>query len=325
MFHSSLHLLGSRTVRGFTTLLLSLALGACVGMGSKTQSLAVGTAAAGVAATDAALASYNSVDPMLEQEWINAKTGDLLALPANAALEQRVLAGLASPSAAQEAQRARRKASLAARRKAARELQEAYRAFNRLGAGTFGSDTTAAFNEATEAVTSFADARGLPLGESQIPGIVGRALGEIISGLQARDIRRHNAVLAELSLQFQTLWNADLPALEAIVDGAYNMELAQSMAGLPNSAFDQAAVGKLVPEPVAGDLKLRLYRMRLLTAAAEQANAAKAPLRTTGKALGALQEAHVELAKERPSLADAIDAIDRVLELSKAAEEGTPE
>lgn len=297
-----------------------LALSACAAMSPRTQPLAVGTAAAGVAATDAALTAYARLEPLREQELLNSNTANLLTVPEGSVAATIALA--ANPNAEQAARLTRWKTGLKARKEAANELQAAYRAFNRLSSGKFGDDTTDAFGKATSAVTAFAKARDIPLADSPIPGIVGRALGELVRIRQARDIKLHNAALAELSLQFLELWKADQPAFDQAIDGAYNMRLNQAVVSLPNTAFDAAAVAKQVPEPFSTDLKLRLYRMRLLSGASAEAETAKSQLRAVGKALGALQDAHVELAKDSPSLVDVIDHLDDVIELSAEAEGG---
>jgi hypothetical protein len=297
-----------------------LALAACAAISPRTQSLGVSTAAAGVAATDAALTTYSKLEPLREQEVINSNTANILTIPEQSV--PAVLSQLAEPNDAERARQGRWKAGLKAREEAARELQAAYRAFNRLSSGKFGDDTTDAFGKAASAVTAFAKARDLQLSDSPIPGIVGNALGELVRYRQARDIKRHNAVLAELSRQFQTLWEADLPAFEQAIDGAYNMRLRQAMVSLPANAFDASAVANQVPEPLSTDLKLRLYRMRLLSSSSADAETAKAQLQAVRKALGALQDAHVELAKDSPSLSDVIEYLDHVIDLSKEAETG---
>jgi hypothetical protein len=297
-----------------------LALTACAAISPRTQSLGVATAAAGVAATDAALTTYSKLGPLRDQEFINANTANILTVPEP--VVKSLLDQLARPDAAESARQERWKTGLKVRKEAASDLQDTYRAFDRLSSGKFGDDTTDAFDKATSAVAAFAKARDNPLSDSPIPGIVGRALGELVRIQQARDIKRHNVVLAELSLQFLELWKADQPAFEQAIDGASNMRLRPAMVGLPSSAFDVAAVGKQVPEPLSAELKLRLYRMRLLSASAAEAETAKAQLRDVGKAFGKLQDAHVELAKDSPSLGDVIDYLDRVIELSKAAEGG---
>lgn len=297
-------------------LFVLLALSACAAISPRTQQMGVSTAAAGIAATDAALATYSKLDPLREQEILNSHTANLLTSPP--ASVRAVLARI--PSDEERARQARWKAGLKTRKEAAGELQAAYRAFNRLSSGNLGGDSTDAFGKAASAVAAFAKARDLPIAESPVPGIVGNALGELVRVQQGRDIRRHNAILAELSRQFLELWKADQPAFEQVIEGAYNMRLAPAIVSLPDNAFDASAVSKQIPEPLSADLKLRLYRMRLLSNSSAETEAAKRQLGAVGKAIGALQDAHVELAKDSPRVSDVIDYLDRAIELSREAE-----
>ena len=111
-----------------------------------------------------------------------------------------------------------------------------------------------------------------------------------------------------------------MPAWNRAIEGAYVMELPQSLLSLSDGDFDQAAVAKLVPEPLSLPLKMRLYRMKILTDADSAARAAEKPLADVSTALGSVEDAHEELAKDQPSITDVLTYVDQAIELSKSVE-----
>jgi hypothetical protein len=293
-----------------------LALGACAALSPRTVPLAQNAASAGIAATNAALKSYDQLDDLYGMELRSRKTGDVLTNPGRIDYSKA-----ASLSPKEEAIAVKRAESIELRREAARNLQETYRAFNRLTSGEFGNDASVAISQLNSTAASLAAAAHHPLREGgPIPSIAGGAAQLIIGGFQARDIRRHNRALAELVREFRSLWDSDLRVWEQEIDAAYVMELPKSLAGLADSDFDQGAVARMVSEPLSPALKLRLYRMKILNDAAGDAEAAKGQLRDVSAALGATEDAHEELAKDHPSLTDVVGYVDHAIELSKSAE-----
>jgi hypothetical protein len=297
-------------------LVLGLLLSACAIFSPRTGPLAVSAASAGNAATDAALRSYGDLEGLYLTELRSRKTGDLLTHPGKPDYTK-----LATMSDDEKRLAAAWAESIETRRQAARNLQQAYSAFNRLAQGEFGANTEAAITRLNSAVSSFAAARGHPFPNGgPIPDFVGSGANLVIQGLQARAIRQHNRNLAELVRQFHALWDADVPAWNRAIDGAYVMELPPSLLSLSDSDFDQAAVGRLVTEPLSQPLKMRLYRMKILSDATSAASAAKAPLADVSEALRAVEHAHEELAKDQPSITDVLTYVDHAIELSKSVE-----
>jgi len=302
----------SKTIRTAILAACLSSLSACAALSPRTTPLALSAASAGIAATDAALNSYEHLDGLYAAEIRNRHTGDLIA--------GRPIS-LVQLSPDEQATANRRSAAIQARITATRDLQETYRAFQRLAGGTYGKDTSAAVAQFNTTLEAVAKAQQIPIsGNGPIPGIVGPIAELAINAIQARDLKRHNRVLADLVHRYRQLWNQDLPVWDAAIDSAYVTELAPTIVGLPDNKFDMSAVSKAIPDPFSPDIKLKLYRNQVLADAAAQAAQAKAPLHKVSKALGSVEDAHEELAKDQPSLIDVAAYIDNALTLAKSAE-----
>jgi hypothetical protein len=121
-------------------------------------------------------------------------------------------------------------------------------------------------------------------------------------------------VLLELARAHRELWNDDLPAWERYVEQV-NGTYARQLASIPLERFDLKAIPGDVKGPYPATTRAQLYKVQLRDSARARGDALASQLRSVGRALAALEQAHAELAKTEPSYTDVALLVDDIRHL----------
>lgn len=269
-------------------------LGACAAR--STRNLGAGVAVQGQAVTEAAMDSYQALAAEQDADRRQQEFIRIITDP-NPAPES--LPSVEATSFDRE---------LATRMRAWRALGEVYALFQQLADPAF-SDQAGAASQAL--ASSVANLKGVGSPAPGLATIVGRLGSLIAAGVQAGKVREHNLVLMELARGYRELWNDDLPAWERYV-AQVNDTYARQLASIPLERFDLKAIGSEIKEPYPPATRAQLYKVQLRDAARARGAALTARLRAVGRALAALEQAHTELAKQEPSIADVALLVDDI-------------
>lgn len=309
-----------RLVQRCSLLAALVVLSACATMSPRTQPLALSAATAGTAASDAADSAYEALAGLKEREYQQAKLGALLAWPSDSEPRQ-IYTDLGTPPKPEAGEADKWADAIAARRRAVKSMSEAYTAFQSLASSTAAADTSDAIGSLREAEKALAEARSKPLKSSVIPNPADKIAEAVITGVQAKKLKTHNAALAELVERMHELWQLDMPVWEETARIAFG-GLARATLSLPDNRFDAASIAKVVEEPLSSPLRLRMYKARLLEKSAAERQALLTQLSAVGKSFTSLEKAHLELAKDKPSFDDTITYLNRAMAFADAASEG---
>lgn len=190
-------------------------------------------------------------------------------------------------------------------------LLKTYSTFQILTDKSFGDQAKTA---ADSLFTSYNSIKAVP----DLPGIVTSALpsvlGLITEAKQARDIRKHNRALTELCKLYRELWEQDLPIWRDYLNRVYG-DFSNGLSSLDASRFDEQRLAEVVNEPFSKEINVGLYKIHQRNAAFEKRDTILAKLQLVNQALGQLESAHIELVKAKPSLPDALAALDTIQSL----------
>jgi hypothetical protein len=284
----------ARVVSGALALALAILVSGCAA--KSTRSMGAAIALRGQAVADAALKAYEALE---QQQAIDKRQQDFIRVITNPNPNPSTLPDAPAPDF---------KLQLVPRMRAYRALRDTYTAFHQISDTAFGAEAKKATAALTDSLSNLKAIGDLP------PSVSGALAGlseVVVQAVQAGEIRKHNQLLWQLSERYRLLWDADLPIWRDYVRRVYN-DYADPIAGVPGERFDPKAIGDAVKEPVAAAFKVQLYKLQLRDAARAKTEELEARLRDVGRALQLLEDAHAELAKERPSLVDATELIDTI-------------
>jgi hypothetical protein len=261
-----------------------------------TRSMGAAVALRGQAVADAALKAYESLE---QQRAIDKRQQDFIRVLTNPNPNPAALPDAPAPDF---------KLQLTPRMRAYRGLREAYTAFHQISDTAFGAETKKATAALTESLSNLKAIGDLP---PTVSNALAGLSDLVMQALQAGEIRKHNRLLLQITERYRLLWEADLPIWRDYVRRVYK-DYADPIGSLPADKFDARAVGDLVKDPVAAPLKIQLYKLQLRDTARVKADELDTRLRDVGRALQLLENAHAELAKERPSIVDATELVDAI-------------
>lgn len=277
-------------------LALVLAIFACGCAAKSARSMGAAVALRGQAVADAALEAYESLE---QQQAIDKRQQDFIRVMTNPNPNPSTLPDAPAPDF---------KLQLAPRMRAYRALRDAYTVFHQISDTSFGAETRKATAALTESLSNLKAIGDLP---PSVSGALAGLSDLVVQSVQAGEIRKHNRLLLQVTERYRLLWDADLPTWRDYVRRVYK-DYADPIGSVPGDRFDPKAVGDLVKDPVAAPLKVQLYKLQLRDAARVKADELETRLRDVGRALQLLENAHAELAKDRPSLVDATELVDAI-------------
>ncbi len=189
--------------------------------------------------------------------------------------------------------------------RAFRKLREAYLHLQRLS----GDETGEGVEQASRSVLESAQAlRGVAGLSSQLTERISELSGRLAESLKARHVRRRNAAFLELLRAYRQLWEADLPIWRDFLDRVQT-DFADGLASVPSSRFDSKQLTKILKEPFAVEVQVALYKRDLRFRSAQQAKQLRDRLEAVSGALRALESAHLELSKQKPSFTEALQTL----------------
>lgn len=187
-------------------------------------------------------------------------------------------------------------------------LLNTYSTFQILTDKDYGAQATTA---SSSLLSSFNALKSVP----DLPDSVTTALpsltGIITEAQRAKDIRKHNRALTQLSKAYGLLWQDDLPVWQDYLNRIYQ-DYAQGLSTLDAQRFNETSLAAFLKEPFSKDINVGLYKIQRRNAAYAERDAILDKLRRVNQAFTQLESAHAELAKAQPNLIDALAALDSI-------------
>lgn len=249
-------------------------------------------AQAGITASDNALAAYDTLGSLSEVERDRAQLGNILTFPDGV---DPWAAGLKPTDRTLQS-------ALVAREQAFRDMRGTFKEFNLLSDSALGTNSEAAGQKLSSALTAFSAAAGTPLPDQVVTPLPGVAKA-VTEQLQAGAIKQHNRYLRDLASNANTLWMEDLPYWKLYIDSVYD-SLVNQVRSLPAEKFDAVQLAKILPEPYTNYIRVRLFKEKFQKEADVDKLRLQAQLDGVTTSLNALELATTELAKDEPSVND---------------------
>lgn len=169
--------------------------------------------------------------------------------------------------------------------------------------------------EAKEATQSLLESLDTIQGIKDVPESVKKKIANtadiLVEDIQAGKVRKHNAILARLASAYQELWQSEIPIWEKrinrVVDD-YNNGLIQ----IDATRFDQNALSKIESLPFSTSYNITMYKLRLREESEKIRQETISRLWAVNSALESLVQAHTELSKKEPNLAEIATTLDRL-------------
>jgi hypothetical protein len=262
----------------------------------------LGTAVAlqGQELTDAALDSYNSLE---QQKSIDKSQQDFIKI-------------VTSPNPAYTLPDAKPRdfsLQLTKRVEAYQELRKVYEAFQRISEPSFADQT----KNATESLLSSIEGLGnISDRPSSVTNLLPTLSALHIETIQAAKIREHNAILLKLCESYQELWVQEIPVWKKYLGEVYK-DYADGLTSLDPARFEEKRLNEIVKEPFTKDINIGLYKLQKRNISEAKRQELEAKLDSVTRAFKLLCAVHSELAKENPSLADAIYTLDLIQSILK--------
>jgi len=199
--------------------------------------------------------------------------------------------------------------------KAYKSLLSVYQAFSLLTDSKYSADT----QTATSAVlASYNSIKQLPQLSSGVSSIISGATGLITQSIQAKQIKKHNEILYNLTKVYLDLWNDEVHIWNDYVDRVYN-EYVDGLKTVPTKYYDLNKVKDGNTEPYSDEnILLLLYKIKQRNAIIKQKNDLKEQIANFGKALTQLNQAHAELSKDQSNITDVSTSLTNIEILIKA-------
>lgn len=261
-------------------------------------------AQAGVTASNNALAAYGTLGSLSDVERDRTQLGNILTFPD----------GVDPWTGGVKPTDRTLQSALAAREQAFRDMRSTFKEFNRLSDPALGSNSEAAGQKLSSALTAFSTAAGTPLPDQVVTPLPGIAKA-VTEQLQAGAIKQHNRYLQDLASNANALWTEDLPYWKLYIDSVYD-GLVNEVRSLPAEKFDAVQLAKTLPEPYANYIRVRLFKEKFQKEADADKQRLQAQLDGVTTSLNALELATTELAKDQPSVSDIEYWVDSIREIS---------
>lgn len=192
------------------------------------------------------------------------------------------------------------------RQRAFRNLREAYLHLQRLSGEESGAAVEQASRTVLESVQALQGVSGL---SDQASQRIAELSGRLAEAIQARHVRRRNDAFLELLGAYRQLWEADLPVWKDFLERVQT-DFADGLSSVPPERFDSKQILKILKEPFSAEVQVALYKRDLRMRAAEESDRLRDRLDAVSQALAALESAHLELSKQKPSLAEALHMLE---------------
>jgi hypothetical protein len=189
-----------------------------------------------------------------------------------------------------------------------RALLDAYSKYQTLSGKDFGKQTETA---AGSLLTGMKSLSGVPDLPSAVTTLLPKVAGMIMEAQRAKDIRKYNRALVELSTAYQSLWDRDLPIWKQYLERIYG-DYADGFKSVDVTRFDRAALAGAVKDPFTVEIKMGLYKLQMRNDAFRQRDALIGRLDQVSESFRQLESGQAELMKAKPNVADALAELDQI-------------
>lgn len=190
-----------------------------------------------------------------------------------------------------------------------KQFGKAYAALRELSETGFADQAETA---QTELVNSINAINGLPNLPAGVSGLLPSVTGFLVDRKQAKDIRRHNKILYQLALAYKALWVGDRAVWDAYLQRVRDAYV-RSLNSVPASRFDPDKLRELVNMPYTHAYLVNLYKAQEAARLDTEMQKLSSQLDAVNEAFRLLTAAHNELSTQKPSYADVIAYLDRIV------------
>ena len=136
--------------------------------------------------------------------------------------------------------------------------------------------------------------------------------GDFATLWQTRRIARVQNAIGILASELGALWDKELPAWNAYIDAVYIDHYASGLLSLRLANFDEKDLAKAVNDPYSVPVKAGLYKLQKYREACQKAARLKEELRLVSTAFQQLAGLHRQLSSPTATLADILDAQNKI-------------